>query len=194
MEKVETILKFDFRKSNLLDHDIDTLFKLFCKAYKICFNMVCFKWDESSSFIPLSGDYYVLGILIEIKKYDWSEFLEMIINHEVTLQFGTEIKFDKGNYEPVSYSYELKYIRNVDHQSTITHLENLGLVTTKLSESFISTDPRVFCVIEEVEMRNKDCISNDERINVVWHEVDILGTPYGKEITKYISTLFHRTI
>lgn len=174
MKKVETILKF--KNTNLFaDREVSTklLFKWFSEAYKIHFSKVNFVWSESS-FIPLSGDYSVLGKTIEIKQYEWPEFMELIRNNKTTLYFTGKIEKDQ---QPSKYFSVKNYVSRIDYPLTITHLETLGLVKTKESESFIATDPRVFSIT------NHDT-------PVLWHEVDILGTPYGNEITNNILELF----
>lgn len=179
MEKVEIVVKFEFRKN--MSHDIMSVFKLFCKAYKICALKVSFLWNDEQYFVPISGDYNILGISIEIKQYNWSELLEIIYGNEVTLYFNEYTDFKEDFLCLDSYLPEIKYFSRINYPSTITHLEKLGLVKTKPSVSFLSTDGRSFCISEKDK-------SDD------WYEVDILGTTYGKNIADLVSQLYRRTI
>lgn len=180
MEKVTTVLT-TFENTNLFASEqevLSLLFNWFKKANRIHFSKVNFVWDEESSFVPMSGDYEVLGKTIEIKQYRWLEFMELIRDTKTTLYFAIKLE----NLEQLNKYFNVEYVSRVDYPSTITHLEIAGLVKTKESESFIATDPRVFYI---VNFDNHDT-------PLLWYEVDILGTPYGNEITTSVVELFDK--
>jgi hypothetical protein len=179
MEKAEIVFKFKFRKN--VPHDIMSVFKLFCKAYKICALEVSFLWTDDQYFIPTSGDYNILGVSLEIKQYIWLELLEIIYDNEVSLYFNEYPNFKEDILCMSSYPSEIKYFSRINYPSTITHLEKLRLVKTKPSISFLSTDGRSFCICEKDK-------NND------WYEVDILGTPYGKDIADVVYQLYQGSI
>jgi len=179
MKKVEVTLKIEFQQNE--NHDTDSFFKLFCKAYRICVHNVNFMWDCDQYFVPTSGDYNILGVTVEIKQYDWMEFLEIIHGHEVILHFNQYPNFEEDILCMGNYPSEIKYFPRIDYPSTITRLEMLGLVKTKPSVSFLSTDGRSFCIVEK-----------DVSVETEWYEVDILGTPYGKDIADVVFQLYQR--
>jgi len=179
MEKVATTLTLE--NTDLFASEpefLSLLFKCFSEAYRIHFSKVNFVWNESS-FIPLSGDYDILGGEIEIKQYEWVEFMELIRDKKPTLYFSTKLE---KNIDQITKYFNVEYIYSVDYPSTITHLETLGLIKTKESESFIATDPRVFSVVN----------FNNQDAPILWYEVDILGTPYGNKITSQVVELFDK--
>lgn len=179
MKKVTTVLTFENTNLFALEPEVlSSLFNWFSKAHRIHFSKVNFAWDNESYFVPISGDYEVLGELIEIRQYGWLEFMELIRDTKSTLYFATELE----NTEQLNKYFNVEYISRVDYPSTVTLLENLGLVKTKESESFIATDPRVFSVLD----------FDDNDASQKWYEVDILGTPYGNEITADVVDLFDK--
>lgn len=180
MEKIESTLTF--QKKNIRIHDDETT--IICgwleEAYKIEFSCVDFMRDEDF-FMPMRGGYDILGKTIEIKKYEKPEFLKLIGTDRVKLYFNKEIVNGRKLND---ISYMIQIARMIDYPSTITYLEKLGLVKTRESESFIATDPRVFSLNYQEGKPNETDGS--------WYEVDILGTPYGKEITSYVLDLYKR--
>jgi len=180
MEKITTVLTFE--NTNLFMSEQEevrcSLFNWFAEAYRICFSGVNFVWN-GSSFIPLSGNYNILGKEIEIKQYEWAEFMELIRDTKTILYFSTKLE---KNIDELNKYFSVEYISSVDYPSTITHLETLEFVKTKESESFIATDPRVFSIVN----------FNDYDAPNLWYEVDILGTPYGNEITTRVVELFDK--
>lgn len=179
MEKVTSVLTFE--NTNLFVSEpevLSSLFNWFTEAYRIHFSKVNFVWN-GSSFIPLSGDYNILGKEIEIKQYAWVEFMELIRDTKTTLYFATKLE---KNIDRLDKYFSVEYISKVDYPSTISHLETLGFVKTKESESFIATDPRVFSIVN----------FDDYDASNLWYEVDILGTPYGNEITNNVVELFDK--
>lgn len=67
-----------------------------------------------------------------------------------------------------------EFLSYVNYPKTITALENLKVVETKQTSSFMFSDSRKFSIIGEEE----------------WYDVDILGTIFGQEITARITELF----
>lgn len=181
MEKITTVLTLE--NTNLFVCEakvLSLLFSWFKQACRIHFSKVNFAWDdEQPSFVPVSGDYEVLGKTIEIKRYEWSEFIELISNTKTILYFATKLE---KNIEQLNKYFIVEYVSSIDYPSTITRLEIAGFVKTKESESFIATDPRVFSIVN----------FDDHDASILWYEVDILGTPYGNEITARVVELFDK--
>jgi hypothetical protein len=105
--------------------------------------------------------------------------MELIRDTKTILYFSTKLE---KNIDELNKYFSVEYISSVDYPSTITHLETLEFVKTKESESFIATDPRVFSIVN----------FNDYDAPNLWYEVDILGTPYGNEITTRVVELFDK--
>lgn len=143
-----------------------------------------FSYRGDGSFWPISGDMLVNyeGVNFEsthdpqnpgyiaIKNYTWQELLDAIPNDAAISLF-----FNKNISGQDLFDKEEKSII-IDYSETITYLENVGIVDTKISENWLTTDGRVFRFWD---------FNPDE-----WWEVDILGTPYGAEITTKIVEIF----
>lgn len=108
------------------------------------------------------------GVCILIKIYTWEELLNVIPKESnIVLFFDADIS---GND---LFDMEAKSIV-LDYPATVSHLEKHGILETRESTNWLSTDGRAFKIENDIE----------------WWEVDLLGTYHGKAITNKISKLY----
>lgn len=119
--------------------------------------------------------------------YNWHDFLQFLPEKStIYLLFNVDITSsgfskEKPTELPNIFSEIVKY-EVVNFPLTITELEKRGVVRTQPSQSWLSTDGRVFQIVGNIE----DCVSN-----AMW-EVDILGTTFGRQITQKILELYDK--
>jgi hypothetical protein len=163
----------------LLMHDVNTnlIKSLIIYAKSVMFNDIKFVWNlEEKYFYPESGSYESLSNF-EIKSFTFREFSKLIGRKKVTLCFAeceSEVrqKFDGCiNQHIKTLAWETNSY--VDYSNTITFLASKNVIHVRKSTSQMATDLR--------------CFSLD---GVEWWEVDILGTYFGKEISKMILELY----
>lgn len=119
---------------------------------------------------------------MKINSYNWQEFLLFLPEkNSIYLLFNVDITSPDFCFTelPNIFSEIVKY-EVVNYPLTITDLEKRKVVITKPSQSWLSTDGRVFQIVDD-----------DTSSFALW-EVDILGTTFGHQITQKILELYDK--
>jgi hypothetical protein len=170
-------LRYD-AEITITDMDAD----LSVPTYEYC----TFKWNSHDNIFVFhnkcNGKVFneletpILDDGIHIKSYEWLQMMEIMQNKKVMFKiFGNEQYCGQTNlFDDI---IEKTFI---DYPRTITKLEGDGVIATKLSESQLATDPRVFAILD-----------NENPLAITqWYEVDILGTPFGSDLADKIINLY----
>ena len=132
---------------------------------------------SKEGFRPVSGNVLSFGetdpssdenVYILIKIYTWEELLDVILKESKIVLF-----FDDNISGNDLFDTEEKFIVK-DYPAAITFLEKAGVLETRESTNWLSTDGRSFKIENDME----------------WWEVDLVGTHHGKTITRRILELY----
>lgn len=166
-----------------------------------------FHYDiDKQLFYPIEGK--TLGILLQNKTYTYSEIINLYktINIEsipynliddsfIEMQLYFSIPVIPKELAISSEIVRYEYSHSINYPSTISFLKKKYLVETQTSSSFMTTDGRQFRLAPEFknELTQNSIIKEYVAMDIDvwdWWEVDILGTQFGREISKIVDVLY----
>lgn len=127
-----------------------------------------------------SFNYHIIfsnppNLVLPTQSFSLQEFFDFItLFDKVILYFNKDITCDLPED-----LFKIEKVEVVNYPDTITELEKRSLVKCRPSKSWMTTDGRCFKIVSQ------DTLNKEE-----WWEVDILGTPYGKDICHKIVHLW----
>jgi hypothetical protein len=170
---------------------------------------------DLDTFYPIEGKN--LGTYIPVKHYTVSEFITLLntikcesLTIECTPKIFKDI-IEAGTFESLQAVRDnVTVVTIVDYPAVITYLEWLGLVKIKKSKSQMSSDGRMFTLVEDKFYKCSSLVSSESSefsehndatmapINSMskfvgtWYEVDFLGTTFGSELTEIVTSIYNK--